>query len=73
MDRLPEEDAREQRGDEGRGTEHQQHVGDRREPQRQDEAHETSGKQHGAREQRKTCIAHVDQHATALQQKQWQH
>jgi len=66
---LAEKKAGQQRGDERGGAEHKQHVGDRREAERKDEADETSGKQDGAREQRQAGVADIDQHATALQQK----
>ena len=52
MQRLAEEEARQQRGDERRGAEHDQHVGDRRQAEREDEGDEAAGKQHGAGEQR---------------------
>ena len=45
MQRLAEEEARQQGGDERRGAEHDQHVGDRREAERQDEGDHAAGQQ----------------------------
>ena len=74
MQRLAEEEARQQRGDERRGAEHDQHVGDRREAKREDEGDEASGKQHGAREQgARPALRTSIQHAAALPEQQWQH
>jgi hypothetical protein len=73
MQRLAQKEARQQCGDERRGAEHQQHVRDRGQAKGEDEAHETSGKQHGAGKQCPAGISNVDQCAAPLENKEWQH
>ncbi len=46
--RLAQDEACEQGGDEWRGAEHQQHIGDGGEAERQDESDETAGQQQRA-------------------------
>ena len=51
MQRFAEKEARQQCRDERCRAEHQQHVGNRGEAERENEAYETSGKQHGTGKQ----------------------
>ncbi len=73
VQRFTEEQAGEQRGDERRGAEHQQDVGDRRQPERQDEGDEAARQQERAQQKRRPGIADVDQQAATLPEEQWQH
>ena len=73
VQRFAEEKAREQGGDERRGAEHQQHIGDRGEAQRQDEGDEAAGQQQRTQQKGEARIANVDPHPAALPEKQWQH
>jgi len=73
VQRLAQEETCQQRGDERRGAEHQQHIGDGGEAQRQDEGDETAGQQQRTQQKRSTRIADVRSDTAAFPQKQWQH
>ena len=69
LQRLAEEEARQQGGRERRGAEHQQHVGDRRQAERQDEGDEAAGQQQRAQQKGGARIANVDQVCRAAARK----
>ncbi len=66
MQRLAEKQAREQGGDEGRGPEYDQHIGDGRMAEGEDERHHAARQRERARQQRSPGIADVDPDGAAL-------